>query len=145
MKLQILIILLLSSNGFANMKSLSGSMQGEKMLVEYTVLNTGRHILIAKEKIGMRNNKAAFIELSVTDLNILTDESLSNYNGFQCRTADNQLSYAVIAKTNASENKPFKPERAWSVDKKNLKLLPINPNDVNCIWSPEGDAEYPYK
>ncbi|MCB0356235.1 MAG: hypothetical protein KDD40_04470 [Bdellovibrionales bacterium] len=133
-------------HSLASMKSLGGTMHSSKMAVEYSVLNTGHHVLTVKEKLGVKNNKATFKEIQLVELNIKPDESLSTYNGFMCTAESDKFVYGIILKKNASESKNFHPERAWQVDKKNLMLVPIkNPTTVNCKWFPEGETQYPFK
>lgn len=134
-------------SSLAELKSLCSGMHGEKMAVSYEVLNTGKHVLIVKEKTGLVNNKAKFKQLHVIEVPIKQDESLSPCDGFKCRNKENVLLYAVVSKNAARKNASFRPVIAWFVDQKNMKLSPVDLNTelINCKWEPDGDSDYPYQ
>ena len=119
------------------MKAVSSAMHGNKMVVDYTVLNNGKHVLIAKE--GTK-------ELQTVDLNVKEGELVSISHGFKCKTQNpNDFVYAVISKKNANEKSAFAPVSAWVIEEKKLKIKPFkNAKAVSCIWSPDGESKYPF-
>ncbi len=125
-------------------KALIESMHGENMLVEYQVLNSGRHVLVAKEKKPIAG--APFEQRQVVDLKLKRDEALATTYGFRCTRTSADFIYAVVAKKNAREKGAFTPERAWEVDEKSARLKPVtNTKSVTCTWDPEGEGDYNFR
>lgn len=121
-------------------------MHGDRMAVDYSVLNSGSHVLISKELTGRDRGNAIFEERSVLELKMQKNESLSYFSGFQCQTLKKEFCYGVIDKTKAREKKPFHPERAWLLDHKAFKFVPIKDiKTVHCVWDSIGDSQYPFK
>lgn len=142
--MKLFIFILISNIALGGMKTLMGGMHGDTMGVEYQVLNSGKHVLIAKEKIGNEEKNAKFKILQTIDLNLTTDEYVVP-NGFKCSSKRDHFIYGVIAKMHAKKTGSFSPERAWEVDQKNLKLVPlIDIKSISCVWSPEGESGYPF-
>lgn len=146
----ILAFVFASPAGALDMKSVSGVMYGDRMNVEYAVLNTGRHILVVKEFIGKNKQKSIFEHRQAVELDIKGQEVLASQVGFHCTVpvANKKTTavYAVIDPAKAKEKESFTPERAWYINPKTIHLDPIqNPAEVSCVWKPEGSAEYPFR
>ena len=105
-------------------KSFGGSMHGDKLAVEYQVLNTGSHILLIKEKIGTRLGKAKFKTLKTIDLSLKGEESLSMYNGYFCFDPQKIEIYGIV-ENSKSKVRSLRPVRAWRVDRSALDLTPV--------------------
>jgi len=135
-----------STFSLAEMKYLGSGMHGEKMAVNYGVLNTGKHLLVVEENIGKENGKTKFKQLQAVEIVLKKGETLSPYDGFKCRNKKNDLLYAIISKNVAKENAVFPPVKAWLVDQKNMKLNSVDQKNeiINCKWEPDGDSDYPY-
>ncbi len=146
MKTLLLLVAANFSLALADMKSLGEAMHGEKMAVSYEVLNSGKHVLIVKEKTGKENKKAKFKQLQVIEVSLKEGETLSPYDGFKCRNRKNDLLYAIVSKGTAKKNESFAPIKSWTVDEKNMKVIPtVEKNElVACKWEPDGDSDYPY-
>ncbi len=72
---------------FAEMKTLTAAMHGERMAVEYSVLNVGKHILTVKEKTGEAGGKSQFKRLQMIDLAMKDSEVLNLNYSFRCLDA----------------------------------------------------------
>lgn len=121
-------------------------MHGEKMAVEYSVLNTGKHILTVNELIGSVAGKGQFKQQQVVDLAMKDGEFLAIHYSFRCVDKDEKPVYAVLSKARAKEKSSFKPERAWSVNERKFRLdLISDPKLIRCSWWPEGEGAYPFK
>jgi len=139
MKTLAIFLLLISSSALAESKVVGGSMHGDKMIVQYSVLNSGRHILSVSEKIRSEGPKAREKTVQSVDLNIKNGETLAPYNGFKCSTKKKEFVYGVIA-ANTSKKVIFQPVRAWIVDEANVKLISVQKvSTIDCEWAPEGD------
>lgn len=135
----LLVLLLVPPTALAESKVVGGSLHGDRMIVQYSVLNSGRHILGVSEKVHTPGQRAREKTVQSVDLNIKNGETLAPYNGFKCRTQKNEFVYGIIAE-NASQKIDIHPLRAWVVDEINLKLLPVkNIATINCEWAPNGD------
>ena len=143
--MNILSIIFVSIASFANATNFGGAMHGRKMAVSYKSTSVGEHILVVKERVGIENKKAKFRQSQVVSLNLKRGESLSSYNGFQCRTDNDGFVYGVILKGKTKEHEAFLPERAWLVDEKKFNLNPIDVSTVKCRWSPDGEITYENK
>lgn len=125
------------------MKALFESMHGQKMAVEYSVLNSGKQILLVKEDTTLTPGKPKFEQRQIVELEIKDGEGFSTNYGFRCSTKDNEFVYAVVSKKKAKQKGEFHPERSWVVDETKLRLNAVTKSEsVSCIWSPEGDSRY---
>lgn len=121
------------------------SVHGEKIIVEYRQLDSGKKVLVVKAKLGMDGSKALLEERQVVDLNLKNGEQLSPNFGFRCSTKGEKFAYGVISKKTAKKVDSFAPIRAWAIDEENLKLVPVdNAKEVSCVWAPEGESPYPF-
>lgn len=144
-----LMAILFFSINFASadeMKGISEALHGDKMVVEYVQLNNGRYVLMAKEIVQQKGQEPRkFKDHQTVDLNLKANEQMSIANGFKCNTLrSNDFIYAVISKSKANQKGTFHPERAWAVEEKKFKLKPVKPNAVQCKWTDDGDAKYPF-
>lgn len=115
---------------------------GSKMVVQYFIYNAGLHALVVQEKLESGELK----EAQKIRMFLKKDEFLTNQYGFVCNTKDKAYVFAIASKKKAQRKKSFKPARGWTVDESDLSLNVIsNPGLVSCKWSPEGNAEYPFK
>ena len=132
-------LLFCSLAGATGMKAVSESKHGERMGVEYQVLNSGRHVLVVND---LSENGGR--ELQVVDLAIKGKEAVSLYAGFRCvREVGKELVYAVVSPRSAKKSGTFVPERAWSIEENRLRLEPIaDPRTIECVWSAEGESGY---
>ncbi len=141
----IAILMSTTSTQAEEMKAVSEALHGDKMAVEYIVLNTGKHILMAKEVTKATGSDAKFKELQTIDLKIKDGEMLSIAHQFKCKTSrSNDFVYAVIAKSKINEKKAFHPERAWVVEENKMRIRTVQPRAVTCLWSPDSDSKYPF-
>jgi hypothetical protein len=141
----ILFLVLIPDAAFAGMKSLGGSMHGDRMIVDYEVLNTGKHVLTVKDKNADKEAQPK----QVVDLKIKENGeqlALGFGSGFFCENDKSEFVYGVFKKADARESGSWTPLRAWSIDKGNIKLMPINDTrQIKCQWSQEGESEFPFK
>lgn len=127
------------------MRAVTESLHGDKMAVEYVVLNSGQHVLLAKEIIKQTGQRSEFKEIQKIELNVKDGELVSIAHQFKCKTSrSNDFIYAVIAKSKTKEKGHFHPERAWAVEENKMRLRSVKPKAVHCEWSPEADAKYPF-
>ena len=144
MKIFILSICL-SFSLIASDKRLMGQMHGTKMIVQYLLLNTGKHVLVIKEKVGINGQKAQVKQKEIIDLNLKTSEIISSYYSFRCRNPKGKYAYAVINKKSAQKKEKFIPTRAWLVDEASVSLSQVkNINSIKCIWFQEGEVQFPF-
>ena len=142
--LSILFLAAITTNA-EEMKAVSEALHGKNMVVEYVVLNNGKHILMAKEIVKQKEKDAEFKERQTVELDIKDGEIMSINHGFKCNTRrPNDFIYAVISKAKSKEKGTFRPERAWAVEEKKFKLKPVKPKAVQCKWSPDGESKYPF-
>jgi hypothetical protein len=136
-------ILLLPELAFAKVIFEAG--HGAAMSVSYEQ-TPGRDLLVVHEKVGMQEGHALKRAVQTIDLKLKRDEFLGEAQSFKCETNKRVPAYGVVSKAQASEDYVFAPERAWAIDQRGLRLIPVaNPQTVQCYWETQGEAQYPFK